>query len=80
MEWKRFVLANAAGAAVWVTTIALLGYTFGSEFERVMAFFDRAGLALLAAALLGGWWLWRRRRRQSRERRIAALESSTINR
>jgi membrane protein DedA with SNARE-associated domain len=80
MEWKRFVLANAAGAAVWVTTIALLGYTFGSEFERVMAFFDRVGLALLAAALLGGWWLWRRRRRQSRERRIAALESSTINR
>jgi membrane protein DedA with SNARE-associated domain len=80
MEWKKFVLANAAGAAVWVTTIALLGYTFGSEFERVMAFFDRAGLALLAAALLGGWWLWRRRRRQSRERRIAALESSTINR
>ena len=77
MEWKRFLLANTAGAVVWVTTVALVGYTFGSEFDRVTAFFDKAGLALLAAALAGGWWLWKRRRRQLRDRRSAALESSS---
>ena len=77
MEWKKFVLANAAGAVVWVTTIALLGYTFGSEFERVVAFFDKAGLALLAAAVLAGVWWWKRHRRQSRRRRLAAIESSS---
>jgi membrane protein DedA with SNARE-associated domain len=81
MEWKRFLVANAAGAVVWVTTIALVGYTFGSQFDRVTAFFDKAGLALLALALAIVWWLWRRRKRQLRDRRIAALESSsTMNR
>lgn len=77
MEWKRFLLANAAGAIVWVTTIALVGYAFGSQFDRVTAFFDRAGLALLAVALAGGWWLWKRRKRQLRDRRSAALEPSS---
>ncbi len=66
MEWKRFLLANAAGAVVWVTTIALVGYVFGSQFDRVTAFFDRAGLALLALVLIAGWWLWKRRRRAQR--------------
>jgi membrane protein DedA with SNARE-associated domain len=81
MEWKRFLLANAAGAVVWVTTIALVGYAFGSQFDRVTAFFDKAGLALLALALAAAWWLWRRRRRQRHGRRLAALESSsTMNR
>lgn len=77
MEWKRFLLANAAGAVVWVTTIALVGYAFGSQFDRATAFFDKAGYALLAAAVAGGWWLWKRRRRQLRDRRSAALESSS---
>jgi len=48
MKWKRFLAANAAGAAVWVVTIALVGYAFGSQFEHVAAFFDKAGIALLA--------------------------------
>lgn len=77
MEWKRFVVANAAGAVVWVTTIALVGYAFGSEFDRVTAFFDKAGLALLAVVVAGGWWLWKRRRRRIRERRSAVLQSSS---
>jgi len=77
MEWKRFLLANAAGAVIWVTTISLVGYIFGSQFERVTAFFDRDGLALLAVALAGGWWLWKRRKRQLRDRRGAALEPSS---
>jgi membrane protein DedA with SNARE-associated domain len=81
MEWKRFLIANAAGAVVWVTTIALVGYGFGSEFDRVSGFFDKTGLALLAVVLAAGWWLWRRHKRQMRDRRIASMESSsTMNR
>ncbi len=81
MKWRRFLLANAAGAVVWVSTIALVGYLFGSQFDRVTAFFDKAGLALLAVVLAAGWWLWKRRKRQIRERQSAVLESSsTMNR
>jgi membrane protein DedA with SNARE-associated domain len=49
----------------------LVGYAFGSEFDRVTAFFDKTGFALLAAALAGGWWLWKRRRRQLQDRQRA---------
>lgn len=78
MEWRRFLLANAAGAAVWVTTIALVGYGFGSQFGRVTEFFDKAGIALLAVVIVGAWWLWRRRRRAARNRNANAPESSTM--
>jgi membrane protein DedA with SNARE-associated domain len=35
MPWSRFFLANAAGALVWASTIALLGYGFGRNWQRV---------------------------------------------
>ena len=63
MRWQRFLAANATGAAVWVTTISIIGYAFGSQFDRVIRFFDNAGLALLALVVLGALWAWRRRRR-----------------
>lgn len=75
MKWRKFLLANATGAAVWVTTIAVVGYTFGSQFQRVEAFFSRAGLLLAGVAIgLGVWW-WRRKRR--RERQVSAAQPSS---
>jgi membrane protein DedA with SNARE-associated domain len=64
MRWSHFLPANAAGAVVWVTTISLIGYTFGSQFGRVIQFFDNAGLALLAVVVIGAVWAWRRHRRR----------------
>lgn len=73
MDWKRFLLANAAGAIFWVTTISLVGYFFGSQAERISGLFNKAGLALLAVVLLAGWWWWKRKRRG-----VLAESSSTM--
>jgi membrane protein DedA with SNARE-associated domain len=64
MPWKRFVLYNAAGASLWVTTIAGAGYLFGQhqgELVRGIRDFDWLVLGVVIAAALV-WW-WRRRQR-----------------
>jgi membrane protein DedA with SNARE-associated domain len=33
MRWSHFVLANAAGALVWASTVSLLGYYFGRSWQ-----------------------------------------------
>jgi membrane protein DedA with SNARE-associated domain len=35
MEWRRFLLANAAGGIVWATIFGLLGYYGQKAFERL---------------------------------------------
>jgi membrane protein DedA with SNARE-associated domain len=63
MEWRRFLIANAAGAAAWATTFALLGYYFGQNWDRLERWVGRTGLVLLAVAIVGGYLLWRHRQR-----------------
>jgi membrane protein DedA with SNARE-associated domain len=63
MDWRKFFLANAAGAAVWVTTISLAGYLFGSRLPALEGFFSKTEFFLLALVLAGfAWYFWRRRR------------------
>src|SRR5438552_1538540 len=33
MAWSRFLVANAAGALAWATSMSLLGYFFGHSWE-----------------------------------------------
>ncbi len=66
MSWGRFLLANAAGAAVWVTIISLLGYYAGTGWEALHRWLGRTawGIAGLLAVLMVSWWIirWRRNR------------------
>jgi membrane protein DedA with SNARE-associated domain len=63
MPWPRFFLANASGALLWATTISLLGYFFGENWERLEKWLGRGGLIALALVLLIGIpYLWRRLR------------------
>jgi membrane-associated protein len=64
MPWKKFLLFNFLGATVWVTAISLLGYFFGSQWERLLYFVKGAQLLVLALLLLV--LLWMRYRRQRR--------------
>ena len=63
MPWKRFLVFNFVGAAVWVSVISSVGYFFGRHWERLehsMKRFDVivAILVVLLAVLL--WWRGRR--------------------
>jgi membrane protein DedA with SNARE-associated domain len=63
MPWPRFFLANASGALLWATTISLLGYYFGENWERLEKWLGRGGLiALTIVLLIGVPYLWRRLR------------------
>jgi membrane protein DedA with SNARE-associated domain len=63
MPWRKFVLFNSVGAAVWVTAICCAGYFFGGHWGRLARDLRRFDLAVLIAVLVAGlvWW-WRSRR------------------
>jgi membrane-associated protein len=66
MDWRRFVIANAAGAAIWVTVIACAGYFFGSQYEGLVQTLKWAEIAILAVLIGFLWFLWRRKKREWR--------------
>lgn len=73
----RFLLWDAAGAAIWTTTFLVLGYAFSAELERVA----EATLALgfrVVVAVVGGFalyviWKLDQRRRLLRELEVARI-------
>lgn len=66
MQWRRFVLYNFLGAAVWVSVIASVGYLFGQHWHRLLRIVGRANVVVfvLAATLVTYlWWKYRERSR-----------------
>ena len=63
MEWKRFLAANAAGAAVWATAIACAGYFFGSQYEALAGVVKQTELVILLAVVLVALHLLRQNRK-----------------
>ena len=59
MDWKRFLLANAAGAIVWACVIGLGAYTFGRTVLEVTGPLGIALLVVTAALILGALWFVR---------------------
>jgi len=66
MHWRKFVVFNFLGAALWVTVISSAGYFFGRHWEEVVRVVRSVNLAVLAAAavVLAFFW-WKRRRHSS---------------
>ena len=66
MPWRKFLIFNFMGAAVWVTVISGAGYLFGRHWERLerdIKRFDVVVVVLLALVVLFLWW----RRRKDRD-------------
>jgi membrane protein DedA with SNARE-associated domain len=67
MPWRRFLLFNFLGAAVWVTVVAMVGYLFGRHWQEVSRIFRNANLiTLLAAAMVVVFFWWKRRKTPSK--------------
>ena len=67
MHWRRFVVFNALGAALWVGTWVTLGYVAGNHIGTIYHYVNEYSLyALIAAVVLAAtfiiWHVVRRRR------------------
>jgi len=66
MAWPEFVVFNAAGAILWSTTIALVGYFLGRSWDTIERIIGSAGLFGLAVVIaLVIVWIVRSRRHAS---------------
>jgi membrane-associated protein len=63
MPWKRFVVFNFLGAALWVSGISLAGYFFGGNWRTLMHFIKRFDLALAVAFILVACIMWWKNRK-----------------
>lgn len=52
MHWRRFLVANAAGAALWVGVWTTVGYVSGSHLDAVYGVLRRVFLYVLVAAVV----------------------------
>jgi membrane protein DedA with SNARE-associated domain len=63
MPWRKFLVFNVLGAALWVTVISGIGYIFGENWGRLEQYLKRLDVAVVIVALLAlAFWWWRRRR------------------
>jgi len=83
MAWWRFLVANAAGAAVWATGIALLGYAAGPAWEALQKWLGRgawiaAGTIVLTVIVWRLVWWVRYKRRPSQQIDPALLRDDAL--
>ncbi len=65
MPWRKFLVFNFLGAAVWVSVISGAGYAFGRHWGRLERYIKRFDIALAVGAVLVVLWLWRRSQRKN---------------
>jgi membrane-associated protein len=63
MPWKKFAVFNLLGAALWVTIISFVGYSFSSRWNLLMHYVKRFDLVLGAAFVIIAAILWWRNRK-----------------
>lgn len=67
MPWKKFLIFNFLGAALWVSVISCAGFLFGRHWDRLEDAIKRLDLAVAIGAIVAVvvlWW-WNRRKRKS---------------
>ena len=64
MPWRKFMVFNFLGAALWVTVIAGAGYLFGQRWGRLEQDIKRFDVVVAVLVLSVVAFLWWRRRRE----------------
>jgi membrane protein DedA with SNARE-associated domain len=67
VHWLRYVALNLAGAILWATLVAGIGYALGEVLTRVLGDLKRVeewvfGIVLVVGLALVAWLRWRGRR------------------
>jgi membrane-associated protein len=65
MPWRKFLLFNFLGAAVWVTAISSVGCLFGRHWEKLQRGVKQFDLGVALLVLLVAAFLWWRGRREN---------------
>ena len=78
VHWLRYAALNLAGAILWATLVAGIGYALGEALTRLVGDLKHIeewvfGVVLVAGLVLLGW-LRRRGRRAAAERRYSPVE------
>jgi membrane protein DedA with SNARE-associated domain len=77
MPWRAFLVANAAGAVVWVGAVVAAGLLVGGNLDHIVTLISRGGYVALGMAVAAGVALvaWRlvRRRRELRDGEVLLL-------
>jgi membrane-associated protein len=69
MPYRRFLLFNALGGAVWGVGAVGLGYVAGNSYQAVQHTVGRGAALLVAVAVVTGVLLWRLREHRARRER-----------
>jgi len=62
MPWRQFAIFNFLGAAAWVTTISLIGYFFGSQWNTLVRIMGRVNMVIAIVVLGLLVFVWHRYR------------------
>jgi len=68
MPYRRFLVFNAVGGAVWAVSFVLLGYLAGDSYQAVEQTVGRGAAAVVLGLVVAGLVVWRFRRRHLRRR------------
>ena len=64
MPWRKFMVFNFLGAALWVTVISSAGYLFGQHWEGLQREVKRIDISVAILLIAGAAFLWWRSRRR----------------
>lgn len=84
MRWRTFLIANAAGGALWVGAVVTVGLLVGSNLDHAVSLVSRAGyvgLGLAILAVVAVYVVHRRRVHHERvegERLLAERRAQTL--
>jgi membrane-associated protein len=66
MPWRKFLVSNFLGAAVWVSVISSAGYLFGRHWQRLQQDLERFDILVVVVVVVVAGFLWWRSRRRDR--------------